>query len=150
MASRESHDGYGKKVLLGAMGGDEDACRIGGETCETDLGGTGVSRIDATINGKIAVEIESRVNKQVRGAVLDLLLHKAKKKLLILIPAHMEDEDDTKAQCEFIFRELNVREDNFKVVCLKGTGGKHKTEQDVSKLRGVLKSFGVKLNGRGQ
>lgn len=49
----------------------------------------GGARIDGAVAGTVAVEIESRPPKQVCGAVLDLLCHPFRKKLLVLIPAHV-------------------------------------------------------------
>jgi hypothetical protein len=42
----------------------------------------GSARIDGTVAGMVAVEIKSRVPKQVRGALLDLIMHSFTKKLL--------------------------------------------------------------------
>ena len=55
--------------------------------------------VDATVGGDIAVEVESRVSKQVRGAVLDLMCHPYPKKLLILLPVHMSNPETTAQQC---------------------------------------------------
>ena len=53
--------------------------------------GNGAARrkIDGTITGQIAVEIETRTDKQIRGAVLDLICHPFPQKLLIIVPIHM-------------------------------------------------------------
>ncbi len=47
-----------------------------------------------------AIEIEARVDKQVRRALVDLLLHHCSKKLLVLIPAWMNRPAKSKEQCE--------------------------------------------------
>ena len=62
------------------------------------------ARIDGTLDQNVAVELESRVSKQVRGAVLDLLCHSYPKKLLVLLPVH--DVEVTARQCEFIFSKF--------------------------------------------
>jgi hypothetical protein len=65
------HDEYGKSVVRIAAGGafHQFDNRI-------DYGkNAGYALIDGTIDSRIAVEIESRTGKQVRGAVLDLLSH---------------------------------------------------------------------------
>ena len=43
-----------------------------GPTLEIDYGAGQAARIDGTVGDSIAVELESRVSKQVRGAVMDL------------------------------------------------------------------------------
>lgn len=80
-----THDEYGKRVLREATQGL--AINYGGSV-EVDYGAGLPARIDATI-GDIAVEIESRVSKQVRGAVLDLMCHSLPRKLLVLLPVYM-------------------------------------------------------------
>ena len=79
-----SHDDYGKQVLIGATNG---ACEFYGAGVEIDYGAGLPARIDGAINGTIAVEVESRTSKQIRGAVLDLIFHRYPKKLLILFRA---------------------------------------------------------------
>ena len=64
------------------------------------------ARIDGTLDQNVAVELESRASKQVRGAVLDLLCHSYPKKLLVLLPVHMSDVEVTARQCEFIFSKF--------------------------------------------
>ena len=61
------------------------------------------------------MEIESRTGKQIRGAVLDLMMHPYPKKLLMLIPEHMNSVVKTKVQCDHTLdRYLNP--DGFEVV----------------------------------
>jgi hypothetical protein len=64
------HDEYGKRVLCTAA----PQALIYGPTVAVDYGAGQGARIDGTV-GDIAVGIESRVAKQVRGAVLDLICH---------------------------------------------------------------------------
>ena len=78
-----------------AAGATELASRQGRPAC-----------IDGTLDQNVAVELESRVSKQVRGAVLDLLCHSYPKKLLVLLPVHMSDVEVTARQCEFIFSKF--------------------------------------------
>jgi hypothetical protein len=81
------HDDYGKRVLHAATKGHAVLC---GASVEIHYGTGQPARIDATV-GDIAVEVESRVSKQVRGAVLDLICHQYPKKLLLLLPVHMNN-----------------------------------------------------------
>jgi len=82
------HDEYGKRVLRTAAG---DAYREFGTSVEINYSAGRPARIDGTVGADLAVEIESRVAKQVRGAVLDLIFHPYPKKLLVLLPVHMTD-----------------------------------------------------------
>jgi len=95
----------------------------------------GSAQIDGVIvfsDCEIAVEIESRTAKQVRGALLDLFFHRARKKLLIIVPEYMYDPQALKKDAEYILSELKkIRPDiNFKVVILKGSGNDPKHEED--------------------
>ena len=98
-----SHDEYGKRVILAAT---HQRARIDGISVELDFGAGRPGRIDGTFDDQVAIEVESRVSKQVRGAVLDLILHPYPKKLLLLLPAHMTDAIVTKHQCERIFQRF--------------------------------------------
>jgi hypothetical protein len=70
------HDSYGKLILQRAAGHD---CCTDGMSTVTSYGDS-CARIDGTVGDSIAVEIESRTGKQVRGAILDLVLHAYPKK----------------------------------------------------------------------
>jgi hypothetical protein len=85
-----SHDAYGKAVLRRAAGRLVDESRA---ACRVDYGGlphTGAF-IDGTVAGIVAVQIESRVAKQIRGAVLDLICHPYENKLLVLLNVHAQN-----------------------------------------------------------
>lgn len=71
--------------------------------------------IDGTIANQIAVEIESRTDKQIRGAVLDLICHQLPRKLLIVLPIHMTNEVRTVAMCKNILRKF-LPSNSFRVV----------------------------------
>ena len=131
----QDHDGYGKLVLRTAAGSD---CRNVGP-CVTTSYGSSCSHIDGTVGSTIAVEVESRTPKQVRGAVLDLILHAYPKKLMILIPMYIGKHQ--KAECEFILKRF-VREDDFRVVLLDGTGHDPSVDNDAIKVRRALSDLG--------
>src|SRR2546425_160778 len=95
----DSHDAYGKRVLRAAFG----ARFSDTVTVDIDYGCGRPARIDGTIDNDIAVEVESRVSKQVRGAVVDLLCHPYPRKLLLLLPVHMANANTTAQQCACIF-----------------------------------------------
>ncbi|HEV2334560.1 MAG TPA: hypothetical protein VGS13_03605 [Stellaceae bacterium] len=117
MAARlVGHDEYGKRVLRAAT----NRVALDGPTVEINYGAGQPARIDATV-GDIAVEIESRVSKQVRGAVLDLICHPHPKKLLVLLPVHMSNPLVTAEQCRNILKRF-CPDDSYRVVILKGSG----------------------------
>ncbi|HTA70153.1 MAG TPA: hypothetical protein VK776_17820 [Bryobacteraceae bacterium] len=95
---QQKHDGYGKSVLRAAVGPRFSAY---GTTITYD---TSQARIDGTVDAMIAVEIESRANKQVRGAILDLLMHPYSKRLLVLIPSGLVSTWSTRAST--FYRDL--------------------------------------------
>jgi hypothetical protein len=128
------HDNYGKSILQQAVG---YACRID-ENCITSYGDSS-AHIDGTVGSLIAVEIESRTGKQVRGAVLDLILHSYPKKLLILMPMHIGRYQVS--ECECILRRFFAPED-FRVVLLEGTGHMPSVEHDVTAVQTALRELG--------
>ena len=66
------HDNYGKRLLARVAG---SAFEQYGASLVVNYGAGGGGRIDGVVGGSIAVEVESRVSKQIRGAVLDLICH---------------------------------------------------------------------------
>jgi hypothetical protein len=131
------HDVYGKRVLRSAAG---DAFSDSGAPCRVDLGAGPGGAIDGVVAPDIAVEIEARVAKQIRGALLDLICHPLPKKLLVIIPAHAQNPDLTAKQCRFILRRF-VDDDAFRVVVLAGTGINERLEEDVELVRASLEEL---------
>ncbi len=119
------HDEYGKRVIQEATHG---AAIHYGPPVEVSYGAGRPARIDATV-GDIAVEIESRVSKQVRGAVVDLICHTHPKKLLVLLPVHMDNPEVTAAQCRNIMSRF-LSESFFRVIVLMGSGNDHRIADD--------------------
>ncbi|MDO9577366.1 MAG: hypothetical protein Q7J16_05735 [Candidatus Cloacimonadales bacterium] len=132
------HENYGKKILSLAAGIDY---RNEGECIKVYYGTCNYARIDGTIADEIAVEIESRTSKQVRGALIDLLFHKFKRKLLLILPVHMNNPDITAEQCRFILSKF-LDEKNYEVVVLKGHGNHDKTDSDKKIVVKALKKLG--------
>ena len=132
------HDKYGKTVL-------EEACGSvfidKGPSVEINLSAGRPARIDGVIGNNIAVEIESRVPKQVRGAIMDLIVHDCPKKLLVLLPVHMNNIHITAKQSNYILSRF-LKEDQFKVVSLTGDGKHPNFEQDVKLIRDCIESLG--------
>ncbi len=123
MGAKQIHDIYGKKVLREAFKEDfndhPDSISFGSQA--------GSFKIDGTIEGNIAVEIESRVNKQVRGAIVDIICHPFPKKLIIIIAKHSNQNIEN--QCKEILKRIapNVCS---KVVTLKGDGNNENIKED--------------------
>lgn len=100
-----AHDEYGKQVMRAAVGaGYQDW----GISVQVDYAVGQPARIDGTVGTNIAVEIESRVSKQIRGAVLDLICHRYPKKLLVLLPVHMSDVEIAASQCRHIMSRAHL------------------------------------------
>ena len=93
------------------------------------------ARIDGAV-GSIAVEIESRVSKQVRAVVLDLVCHSNPQKLLVLVPVHMPNPADNAIQCRNILGRF-VNSGDFCVVLLAGTGFQYALADDVERVQAL-------------
>jgi GNAT superfamily N-acetyltransferase len=140
------HDVYGKQVLHRAAGVDFWGS---GPECRVDLGAGPGGSIDGVVRPNVVVEIEARVAKQVRGALLDLICHPYPKKLLLLLPVHAVNPTLTAAQCRAIlgrFLEL----DDFRVVVLSGKGGDERIEKDAGLVRAALAELGKAAPGSPQ
>ena len=132
------HDDYGKRILRESAGGAFDAY---GASVEIDYGAGMPARIDGTVSGRVAVEIDSRTAKQVRGAVLDLLCHPYPKKLLLILPVHMSNAETTARQCRTALQRF-LAESDFRVVVLHGHGSDQKPKEDVRIVRSALRQLG--------
>jgi hypothetical protein len=107
-----------------------------GPSVEIDYGAGPPARVDATV-GDIAIEIESRVSKQVRGAVLDLICHPYPKKLLVLQPNHITNRGIAAEQCRNILERF-CRDGFFRVVVLKGSSANPQLAEDAAIIAAVL------------
>jgi len=130
----QNHDAYGKRVLRTAAG---PLYREGAAQCRVDLGAGLGATIDGVVAPDIAVEIEARVAKQVRGALLDLICHRYPKKLLILMPVWARNPELTARQCRHILGRF-VPADDFRVVVLAGKAGDEQLDTDIARVRSVL------------
>jgi hypothetical protein len=86
------HDRYGKRLMALACGAD--FCDFG-TSRDVFLCAGQPGRIDGVVADRIAVELESRVSKQGRGALMDLVLHPCPGKFLAMMPVHMSDPEIT-------------------------------------------------------
>lgn len=133
-----AHDDYGKRVVQLATDG---AVEQSGRQVEVDYGAGLPARIDAAVAGNIAIEVESRTSKQVRGAVLDLICHPYPKKLLLLLPVHMANPEVTAKQSENILARFFAR-DAFIVLLLRGRGDMPNFAYDVALVKNALAQLG--------
>jgi hypothetical protein len=127
------HGEYGKRVLHEAT---EGRAVLHGPSVEIDYGAGPPARVDATV-GDIAIEIESRVSKQVRGAVLDLICHPYPKKLLVLQPNHITNRGIAAEQCRNILERF-CGDGFFRVVVLKGSSVNPRLAEDAAIIAAVL------------
>lgn len=107
------HDAYGKEVMRLAAGNRYSGA---GPSTRTDFGG----QIDGTVAGLVAVEIETRTAKQVRGAILDLITHPYPKKLLVSIPKYHHPVRGPEQFRAILGRFIDLAD--FRVVGLAGDG----------------------------
>ena len=134
---RGDHDGYGKAVLRDVAGTAFD--EFGSARRFTFGNCRGWGDIDGVVADDIAVEIESRNSKQVRGAVLDLMWHPYPKKLLVLLPSGAMSKPCAD-QCRYIFSRY-LKPDAYRVVLLSGTGhGGHAADAEI--VRAALGELG--------
>jgi len=131
------HDKYGK-MLLEKVGGNSFV-KNGPDVKVRYQGGITAS-IDGVIND-CAIEVESRVDKQVRGALVDLLEHHLSKKLLIIIPVYMNKPEATAKHCEYILEKYKKPKSEIKVIVLNGTGDAPEAEKDKILIETALKEL---------
>lgn len=134
------HALYGKTLIKELVG---TKFLQSGKALKCQYPGGVSARIDGVIKGVCAVEIESSINKQIRGALIDLLSHELSKKLLIIIPAHMSDSQKTVEHCQGILNAFKKTGDRICVVSLQGTGENHDKETDKAILRKALEELGI-------
>lgn len=130
-----AHDAYGKRILRHAT---SDAVELLGPPVEIDYGTSHPARIDGAI-GDVAIELEARVGKQVRGAILDLICHPLPKKLLVIMPVEHVGKA-VPEQCRNVLARF-VPESDFEVVVLKGHGHDERPREDAKIIADALSRF---------
>jgi hypothetical protein len=133
-----THDAYGKRVMSEAFG---SRFRTFGKAREIDYGGKHPAQIDGTLDGIVAVEIEARTAKQVRGAILDLRFHPYPKKLLLLMPSSLNMNEGIKGHSEFILSKLMPNPGDYRVIALGGCGRLDRLEADVALVKGEVAAW---------
>jgi len=140
--SGHKHDKYGREVLRAAVGPSFTGW---GAPVEVDYGTRPPARIDGAV-GQIAVEVESKTPKQIRGAVLDLIFHRCPKKLLVILPVYQSNAETTAHQCRYALRRF-VRPEDFRVVVAFGHGDDPRVEMDAEVVRSALRELGFQTAG---
>ncbi len=133
-----THDKYGKDLLRRILG---NRFITGGPEVEVPYEGV-TAQIDGVVRDCCAVEISASVDKQVRGALLDLHFHPCDKKLLVLVYGSMNNPERTAKHCEDILERLGSSETRRRVVLLAGAGDLPREEEDLKRLRLALKELG--------
>jgi hypothetical protein len=128
---------YGQQVLQAAT---EGRAALYGPSVEIDYGAGLPAHVFATV-GNIVIDIESKVEKQLRGAVLDLLFHSYPKKLLILVTDQTTIREVAAEQCRHIMRRF-IPESSFRVLVLKGSSSSARLSDDAADLAAVLADLG--------
>ena len=135
---KQVHDNYVKDMLEKIAGDQFITKRL---DTKVDYEGQISAYIDGVITNCCAIEIESRTNKQIRGALIDLLNHKLPKKLLILVPANIYKPPASVPHCEFILEKYkNSKLIKIKVILLKGTGN-NPNKEDIDIIKKGLKDL---------
>lgn len=137
-----THDDYGKDLMRAVAG---ELYLMRGSQTTIQYNGNISAQKDGVILNQCAVEIESRVPKQIRGALVDLIMHPLPKKLIIIIPEHMNDSKGTVEHCKGILEHFNRGNYQFRVVLLTGTGYNKKFETDIELIRNALISMGCRI-----
>ena len=131
MGAKQIHDAYGKAVLATAFGQDFNP-----SPPPVPFGpNAGTLKIDGTIGRDIAVEIESRASKQVRGAIIDIICHPFPRKLLVLIRKY--GNDFTENQCREILKRFAPAANSI-VLTLAGSGTDIKMDEDVETVKAAV------------
>lgn len=112
-----------------------------GPSIRVDFKRGGRVRVFGTIGSCVAVGVESRGSKQVRGAVVDLICHPYRKKLLILVSRYLRNPTTLARQCESIMTRFLDQRD-FKVVLLHGKAGNPEVADDMQQVMNALKQLG--------
>jgi hypothetical protein len=140
--SGQVHDRYGKKLMKAIAGA---TFVDSGNSVRVQYAGQVSAIIDGVLEGYCAIEIESRVSKQVRGALIDLLSHPLPNKLLILIPAHAYNPLGTAEHCAEILNRYRKPDERVEVVLLTGTGHNPRPLEDKALIKQALKRLGCPI-----
>jgi hypothetical protein len=142
------HDSYGKMLMANVVGqrwsADSYSRSIALEGIRADL--DGVIRTADLKTVHWAVEIETRLAKQLRGTVVDLALHPALNKLLILIemPPQLPDAAKAARHLRYVWQRLiSTGFGRFEIIVLPGIWSPDREKQHEIILRKELTTLGI-------
>jgi hypothetical protein len=95
----------------------------------------GEGSVDGVLAGRIAVEVGVGSPKQIRSGLLDLVLHPANEKLLVLVDTPGHRTDRSTLQVQAIMDRLKVR---GRVVRLAGSPSDPQPRSDADRLRTAI------------
>lgn len=144
------HDSYGKGVLdLAANRQFRHWLVENEEAFEYPSGGI-IARLDGIIGHDCVVEVAAVNEKQIRGGMLDLVFHPRPKKLLVIVPVHLNMKSVDRIQAAYqglLDYLINTHEPSAagRVVVLRGTGNEPQghLDEDSDSVRGALEALGV-------
>lgn len=141
MGAKQIHDAYGKKVLRKAFSHEFNS-----SPAPISFGiNAGTLKIDGTIGEDIAVEIESRASKQVRGAIVDIICHPYPRKLLVLIRKY--GNKYTENQCRTLLKKFAPTAIS-RVVSVKGSGNDESIADDVAIVQAAVGELRASRHGK--
>jgi hypothetical protein len=103
---------------------------------------------DSNGSALCAVEIETRVFKQMRGALLDLALHSAPKKLFVFMMAQPQlgtSEERALRHIETTWDLIGGSRGEFQAVVLSGTGEFPNEPVDKARIANALSKLGIEF-----
>ena len=144
------HDDYGKRLFSQLLGGrwsaSSDYRRVDEGGVRADLDGVIWSSDSDSVC--CAVEIEAKIYKQIRGAIVDLAIHTAPKKLLVILnnaQPQLGSEDKTLTHCNYVWKQIGKGHGTFRAVCLLGTGYNPELEEDLARLSAALADLQISV-----
>jgi hypothetical protein len=145
-------DDYGKRLLASILGkrwvtrGNGRSVEMAGVRAALD----GIILSEDSARVECAVEIEAKIYKQIRGAILDLAWHSAPRKMLVMIPAQPQlgTEEKARAHLMYVWQKLTTRANvPFELVVLSGTGTTPMDDDDRLLLTDALKKLDLIQSG---
>jgi len=144
------HDAYGKEVLKKATNGQFRHWFVRGDLTVNYPPGGMTAELDGVIGKDCVVEVEGVNEKQIRGGILDLVFHPHPKKLLVIIPANINNKpENIERACQRLLDDLIMAlypVASGQVIVLSGTGH-NKSEflkQDCAKVQEALRFLDIK------
>lgn len=146
------HDSYGKGVLNLATNKQFEHWFADTQLSFEYPSGGIIAKLDGIIGDECVVEVQGLNEKQIRGGILDLVLHPRSKKLLVTVPANVGKKSNDSIQHAYqglldylitVCRPAAIGQ----VVVLTGTGNEPEDylRADSSAIRRALKLLNVSV-----